>query len=76
MITVALTALGLFLLAGLAAFLYAAERAPEGYEDNRGFHDGVEPRPQALTKPPAPDASSRGRLRPCPPREPISAGQR
>jgi len=76
MITVALIALGGLLLAGLAALLYAADRAPEGYEDARGFHEGVEPRPPVSTKPVAPVPPSRTRPRPCSPREPISAGQR
>lgn len=76
MITVMLIALGFLLLAGLVALRYAADHAPEGYEDALGFHEGVEPRPQVLTKSAAPVPTPRVRPRPCPPREPISAGQR
>jgi hypothetical protein len=76
MITVTLIALGMLLLAGLAALVLAADRAPEGFEDDRGFHHGFEPRPQELAKPAAPLPSPRVRPRPCTPREPISAGQR
>jgi hypothetical protein len=76
MITVTLLALGILLLAGLIALLYAADRAPEGYEDELGFHEGVEPRPQVLAKPAAPIPSTRVHPRLCSPRETISAGQR
>ena len=76
MTTFTLIALGFLLVAAASTLLYAAGRAPEGYEDESGFHKGAEPRPQELTKHAAPGASNRGRPHLCPPRETISAGQR
>jgi hypothetical protein len=38
-------ALGILLLAGFAVLVAAAVRAPEGYEDESGFHEGVKPHP-------------------------------
>lgn len=76
MITFTLIALGFLLVAATVALLYAAGRAPEGYEDELGFHEGAEPRPQEVTKLAAPVSSNRVRPRLCSPRETISARQR
>ncbi len=48
MIAGGLIALGVLLLAGFAVLVAAALRAPEGYEDESGFHEGVEARPGAM----------------------------
>ena len=46
MITFTIIALGvLLLLAAASALLLAVNRAPEGYEDELGFHEGVAPQP-------------------------------
>lgn len=39
-----LTILGLIYVAGLVVLAGALWRAPEGFEDERGFHRGHEPR--------------------------------
>lgn len=46
MITLSIIALGILLLliAAGATLLRAVNRAPEGYEDELGFHEGVAPR--------------------------------
>ncbi len=50
MIAGGLIALGILLLAGFAVLVAAAARAPEGYEDASGFHEGIEPHPAAMLK--------------------------
>jgi len=46
MITFTIIALGILLLiAAAAALLFAVNRAPEGYEDELGFHEGIAPQP-------------------------------
>lgn len=47
MITLSIIALGilLVLVAAATTLLRAVNRAPEGYEDELGFHEGVAPRP-------------------------------
>jgi hypothetical protein len=76
MITFTLVTLGFLMVAAAVALLYAAGRAPEGYEGELGFHEGAEPRPQELTKLAAPVSSNRVRPRRCSPRATIFARQR
>jgi hypothetical protein len=45
MMTLAIIASVVLLVAGVAALLHAVKHAPEGYEDELGFHEGVEPWP-------------------------------
>jgi hypothetical protein len=45
MITLTIIAFGFLLLAGGAALLHAVQHAPEGYEDEQGFHECANPRP-------------------------------
>lgn len=49
MTILAIISFGFSLLAGVAALCRAATRAPEGYEDELGFHTGIEPRSQGTT---------------------------
>jgi hypothetical protein len=44
MLTLAIIAVGILLLAGLAALLHATGHAPEGHEDRLGFHASPEHR--------------------------------
>jgi len=48
MIAGGLIALGLLLLTGFAVLVGAAVRAPVGYEDESGFHEGVAAHPAAV----------------------------
>jgi len=49
MITFTIIALGvLLLLAAASTLLLAVNRAPEGYEDELGFHEGVAPQPATV----------------------------
>jgi hypothetical protein len=48
MITLAITTAGIFLLAGVVAIFHAAGHAPEGYEDELGFHARVQPVPAKM----------------------------
>lgn len=43
--------LSILTFAGFATLLYAADHADAGYEDELGFHPGVEPAPQILAVP-------------------------
>ena len=76
MITFTLIALGFLLVAAAVALLFATLRAPEGYEDELGFHKGAAPQSPELTKLAASVSANLGRPRLCSPRETISAGQR
>jgi hypothetical protein len=49
MITFAITSLVAFTLVAFFALARALKHAPEGYEDNAGFHHGITPRPQIAT---------------------------
>lgn len=44
MITFTVIALGILVVASFAALIHAAGHAPEGYEDEQGFHAGISPR--------------------------------
>jgi hypothetical protein len=43
MITLTLTTLSIFIIAGFSALVLALKRAPEGFEDAAGFHLGLAP---------------------------------
>jgi len=46
MISLTLIAFGFLLLPGGAALFQAVQQAPEGYEDEQGFHEWIRPQPQ------------------------------
>ncbi len=50
MVSLALTTFGLLMLAASWALMRAMRRAPDGYEDELGFHEGIPPRPVAVAK--------------------------
>jgi hypothetical protein len=50
MITLTIIAFGFLLLVGGAALLHAIQHAPEGYEDEQGFHECVNSRPPGALK--------------------------
>lgn len=75
MIAISIVVLGLFLLAGVAALIYAAKRAPEGYEGPLGFQEGVESQPPDQPRTAMSVHSNKARQYPCPQREMISSGR-
>ncbi len=50
MMDLAITVLAL-VAGGVTLEIYTAARAPRGYQDEKGFHLGPEPPPQATTGP-------------------------
>jgi hypothetical protein len=42
MMTLALSAASIVLVASFAAFFRAIKHAPEGYENDAGFHEGID----------------------------------
>lgn len=53
MITLTVIVVGILFAAGVVAILHAASHAPEGFEDEQGFHARVRRVPVAVTSDPS-----------------------
>ena len=53
MITFLLITLSLLILAGFTALFHAFHHTADGYEDETGFHEGLEPLPAGVTRLPS-----------------------
>ncbi len=54
MMTIVTIVVGVVLLAGVGALWRAVVRAPTGYEDESGFHRGIQPPPVEMEAAPPP----------------------